>query len=233
MKLKKSAIFFAVFLVLLFSFLFLNKQALAPFSSYQIPPTIKISDEPIGAQYTDSSLFLSAIKQSPVQASSQIISGLIVPHHLLAKDMIASAFAYVSAGKYQNIVLLSPDHFQAGHSNISVTERNFATVFGELETDKEIARRLKELPFVSEGNFFYREHGLEAELPFIKYYFPQAKVVAITFKPEVSQTELDQVIKILEENLPPESLVVQSTDFSHYLSPAAAEIKDNETINTV
>src|SRR5680860_119834 len=233
MKLKKSAIFVAVFLVLLFSFLFLNKQALAPFSNYQIPPTIKISDEPIGAQYTDSSLFLSAIKQGTTQASSQIISGLIVPHHLLAKDMIASAFAYASAGKYQNIVLLSPDHFQAGHSNISVTERNFATVFGELETDKEIAQRLKELPFVSEGNFFYREHGLQAELPFIKYYFPQAKIIALTFQPTVSQTELDQIAEILKNILPANSLIVQSTDFSHYLTPAQAADKDQESLAAI
>ena len=190
-------------------------------------------DNLISAQYTDASLFLSVIKQTKAKASSEIINGLIVPHHLLAKDIITAAFAYASANNYKNIVLLSPDHFQAGKSEISVTERSFSTVFGIVETNKEIVRQLKELSFVGEGDFFYREHGLQAQLPFIKYYFPQTKIIAITFKPTTSRDKLDKVIAILEKNLPPDSLIIQSTDFSHYLNPAQAAIKDSESINII
>jgi len=187
----------------------------------------------IGAQYTDSSFFLSAIKQTTVKPSSEIINGLIVPHHLLAKNIIANSFSYASANKYKTIVLLSPDHYEAGEKEISVTERDFSTVFGTVTTDKEIARQLKELSFVGEGDFFYREHGLGSQLPFIKYYFPDAKIIALTFKPTTSQDKLDKVIAILEKNLSPDSLIIQSTDFSHYLSPAEAAVEDNESLNLI
>ncbi|MDD2286230.1 MAG: AmmeMemoRadiSam system protein B [Paludibacter sp.] len=189
--------------------------------------------QPVSAQYTDSSLFLSAIKQAKTEPTAEIINGLIVPHHLLAKDIIANTFNYASQGNHQNIVLLSPDHFSTGEKEISVTERNFSTVFGTITTNKEIARQLKGLSFVSEGDFFYREHGLGAELPFIKYYFPSAKIIAITFKPTVSKDKLDQVIKILEKNLTPNSLIIQSTDFSHYLTPDEAAIKDTGSIEMI
>lgn len=181
-----------------------------------------IESASIGSQYTESSLFLSPIKQNQGQAAAGEVTGLIVPHHLLAVDLLAKAFSSAAAGKYQNVILLSPDHFQAGQSEISVTERNFSTVFGEVKSDIDISRQLKKLPFVSEGDFFYREHGLQAVLPFIKYYFPEAKVTALAFKPTTSKSELDQVIEILEKELPSDSLVVQSTDFSHYLAPAQA-----------
>jgi len=199
------------------------------------PEVVVVSnlDQPISAQYTDSSFFLSAIKQNETKPSAEIISGLIIPHHLLARDIIASAFASASAGKYETIVLLSPDHFEAGKTEVSITERDFSTVFGTIASDKKITSQLKKLPFLSEGDFFYREHGLQAELPFIRYYFPSAKIVALTFKPTVSQDKLDQVISILEKTLPSNSLIIESTDFSHYLTPAKAALKDSESIAVI
>lgn len=185
---------------------------------------------PIGAQYADASLFLSPIKQSRITAAAGTVTGLIVPHHLLAKELAVEAFAYAAAGRYKAVVLLSPDHFDSGRSAVSVTERDFSTVFGTVETEASIAQKLKRLPFVSEGDFFYREHGVQAELPFIRYFFPDAKVMALAFKPAVSKDELDKVIAILEKELPSASLIVQSTDFSHYLAPAQADQRDAETL---
>jgi len=46
-----------------------------------------------------------------------IISG-VVPHHLLAKDIIEDFFSYISSqGKPETIVILSPDHFHSGTLN--------------------------------------------------------------------------------------------------------------------
>jgi len=187
----------------------------------------------ISAFYTDSNLFLSALKSISLSTTSAPVSGLIVPHHLLAQDLTAQAFRTISGQQYSTIVLLSPDHFGSGRSAISTTERDFSTVFGEVKTNMAIAQKLKILSFVSEGDFFYREHGLQAELPFIKYFFPDAQVVALTFQPTVSRFELDQVIKILAAELPPDSLIIQSTDFSHYLSPAQATVRDAATVNVL
>ena len=192
-----------------------------------------VDDKPISSLYTDKNLFLSAIKQVKKSASPAPVNGLIVPHHLLAINLMADTFSYASNSRYKKIVLLSPDHYNLGSTDISVSERNFLTVFGEVKTDSAAVKKLKELPFVSEGDFFYREHGLEAELPFIKYYFPDSEVTAITFKPNTSKEELDKLIAVLEKELPSDSLIVQSTDFSHYLSPEQSAEKDLETIKVL
>ncbi len=223
MKLKPVIITSVTLLIILIVIVFIKSQTKA-----QV-----INSEPISAQYTDTSLFLSPIKQSQIKPATVKIAGLIVPHHLLAKDVMANTYAYAAKGQYKNIVILSTDHFSAGKTEVSTTERDFGTVFGLVSSDKTITHKLKSLSFVSEGNFFYREHGLGAQLPFIKYYFPQAKVVAITFKPTTSQDKLDQVIKMLKDNLPPNSLIIQSTDFSHYLTPTEADLKDVETISAI
>lgn len=189
-----------------------------------------VDQQPIGMLYSDASVFLSALPNAKTEFATGTVTGIIVPHHLLAKDLAAEVFSFVSRANYRVIVLLSPDHYSAGKTKVSVTERNFSTIFGELGSAREIVQKLKELPFVSEGNFFYREHGLQAELPFIKYYFPNTPVVALTFKPGISQLELNQMVEILKTELPVNSLIIQSTDFSHYLSPNQAAEKDQETL---
>ncbi len=199
-------------------------------SDYQTVPLA--ADSPIGAQYDDISLFLSPIKQVP-SGTALKATGLIVPHHLLASPLIAEAFSRLSSNRYQDIVLLSPDHFSAGQTDISVTERDFATVFGKVETDKDLVRQLEKIPGVSAGDFFYREHGLQAILPFIRYYFPESKVIAITFRAETTRAELDRLIGVLGKGLPANSLIIESTDFSHYLKPEEAAQRDEASIQAI
>lgn len=230
MKLKKTAFILAASVIILgIAAVILFK----PNKPQPLAPVEPLPTQPLAAQYTDTALFLSPIKQTTIKPATSTVTGLIVPHHLLAKDLMAEAYAYASSGQYQTIVLLSPDHFNAGKTEVSTTDRDFSTVFGTVATDKNIVNQLKKLSFIGNGNFFYREHGLEAQLPFIKYYFPKTKVVALTFKPTVSQDKLDQIITVLKNNLPPDSLIVESTDFSHYLTPAQAALKDSESIKTI
>lgn len=185
----------------------------------------------INSQYLDKSLFLSALKQNQdVIEVTSTITGIIVPHHLLAKDLIASTFACIKAQKYQQIILLSPNHFEVGTTSISVTTKNFNTVFGVLKTDVQTVEQVKQLPFVGEADFFYREHGLQAQLPFIKYYFPEVQVVAVAFKSSVTKSELDSFIQILKTQLKPNALIIQSTDFSHYLTRLEAQKRDQESL---
>ena len=39
------------------------------------------------------------------------VTGITVPHHLLAADLIARGFWAASAGQYDRIIVISPDHF--------------------------------------------------------------------------------------------------------------------------
>lgn len=188
------------------------------------------NSRPVPPQFTDKSLFLTPIKLSKIQATTERVTGITVPHHLLAADLIADAFKYSSKNSYDQILLFSPDHYFLGDSNISISEQDFSTVFGLITTDRQAVAKIEGLPFVKKQNFFYREHGLGAELPFIKYYFPNAKIIALTFKESTPKIQIDQTIDTLKKVINPKTLVVQSTDFSHYLAPANAEIHDKQTI---
>jgi poly-gamma-glutamate synthesis protein (capsule biosynthesis protein) len=189
--------------------------------------------KPIPPEFTDKSLFLTPIMYATGTIPDGTVSGITVPHHLLAADLIANTFLLASRGSYDTVVVMSPDHFDLGSTDISLASRDFITVFGNLTTDQDLVRKLSASPFVSTADFFYREHGIQAELPFVKYYFPNAKIVAITFKESTPRQEISDFTDQLEKSIGSRTLIVQSTDFSHYLTAEAAHQKDLATMRII
>lgn len=183
--------------------------------------------------YPDRELFLAALGRGRVEPLPQQINGLTVPHHLLAADLIAVAFASIKGRDYRRIIILSPDHFFRSRTPFAVTRRDFETALGPLTTDRRAVRRLLDNPLVSESSLFSHEHGVQALLPFIAHYFPRALVVAIVLRHSSQPAEWEALARTLAPLIGPETLVVQSTDFSHYLSHQEARRRDQETLRVL
>jgi len=183
--------------------------------------------------FPDRALFLSAIYHCQVKPLPQKISGLTVPHHLLAADLLAGAFARVQGQDYRRIIILSPDHFSRSRSPFAVTRRDFETATGRLSTDRRAVRRLLDNPLVSESSLFSHEHGVQALLPFIAHYFPRALIVPIALRHSSQPADWEALARTLAPLLGPDTLLVQSTDFSHYLSHQEARRRDQETLRVL
>jgi poly-gamma-glutamate synthesis protein (capsule biosynthesis protein) len=183
--------------------------------------------------YPDGGLFLAAIHHCRVQPLPQKISGLTVPHHLLAADLMAAAFARLQGHNYRRIVILSPDHFHRSRSPFAVTRRDFDTVLGRVATDRAAVRQLLNNPLVSESSLFSHEHGVRVLLPFIAHYCPGALIVPIAIRDSSQPADWDSLARTLAPLLTPETLLVQSTDFSHYLTAPEARRRDQETLRVL
>ena len=196
------------------------------------------TDQPPGKEafqplYRDRAVFVSAMAGCRGGPVPQKISGLTVPHHLLAADLIALAFAKVQGRKYRRIVILSPDHYSRSKSPFAVTRRDFETVLGRVATDRAAVDQLLKNPLVSESSLFSQEHGVQALLPFIAHYCPGAKVVPIAIRRTSHAADWDALAETLAPLLNPETLLVQSTDFSHYLPQPVARRRDQETLRVL
>jgi len=186
--------------------------------------------------YVDKTFFLSAIKQNPSEQGINNVTGITVPHHLLVKNLTAEIFDAVSGNDYKTIIIISPDHFNGGKTKFSTTPKDFKTVFGSLETDKKTVQTILSEPLISNSTLFSREHGIHSVTPFIKYHFPDAKIVPITIRINSNKEELDTLAKTLTEVINSDAsidknstLILQSTDFSHYLTEEEANKKDQQT----
>jgi len=158
------------------------------------------------------------------------ITGVTVPHHLLAADMIASTLYRASAGKYNRIVLLTPDHFRRSTRPGATTLRPFRTALGDVPVDETAVRQLMRCDAVADSNLFSHEHGVHAILPFLATWFPQVPVVPVAIDARTRPEDWEKLAKAIEPLVTMQTLVVQSTDFSHYLTQAVAATKDQQTL---
>lgn len=183
--------------------------------------------------YADAGLFTRALaKAGNVTPSQRPLSGLIVPHHLTADHLLARGFAFDSRGAYKRIVILFPDHFRQTTTAFATTTRGFDTVFGRIAADAAAARTLLAEPaLVSSSCLFARDHGLQAMLPFVAHHFPEAAIVPVAVSIKSARADWDAMADRLAALVDEATLVLQSTDFSHYLPHHEARRRDQQTLN--
>jgi AmmeMemoRadiSam system protein B len=190
--------------------------------------------QPFASMYSDPSIFVNAIEKERLSGPSTIeTNGITVPHHLLAADLIARGFWITSSMKYDRILVLSPDHFRRSRRILATTTRSFDTVFGTIDTDVEGARTLLQSDLVEESDLFEHEHGVAALLPFIKHFFPKVPLIAVTLSTGSFESDWTAAAQVLLRIITRHTLIVQSTDFSHYLLPQVAAARDQETLNVI
>lgn len=198
-------------------------------------PTCPPDNENFRAFYTDPAPFLAAIaKAESYPPSNEKLSGITVPHHLIADHLVALGFRAASGFRYKRVVILSPDHFFEAQKPFATATRGFDDVFGPVETDREAARKLLSAgDFVEESCLFARDHGVRAMLPFLRNYFPDARIVPVAISIKAGRADWDRMEAALEGIVDADTLVVQSTDFSHYLPHHEAKAFDQQTLNVL
>lgn len=150
---------------------------------------------------------------------------LIVPHagYVYSGEIAASAFALVApyAQQIERVVLIGPTHRVFVDGLASPGAARLATPLGELEVDRGALAGLAESPVAHA-----REHSLEVELPFIQRVLPRAKVVPLAGS-RAKPAEVAALLARLYGG--PETLIVISSDLSHYLPYAEGRAQDQRT----
>ena len=109
-------------------------------------------------------------------------------------------------------------HLHPGSSNYIMKEGQWDTPLGELEIDSEFAARLsEEFPFTVETSSRYeQDNTIELQLPFVKYFFPQTKIVPIGLPPKMDTLAIATRTAQISRELGRAAIVLGSTDLTHY-----------------
>jgi len=165
---------------------------------------------------------------------SLIVTGISVPHHSLAADLIARGVLAASGSTYDRVLLISPDHFRALKTPFGVTTADLETATGVLFADRPFAQAvLTASDMFSDIGGAPREHGIHAITPFIRAVFPNARIVAITTATASTPAEWRAAAEIIGTLVTPRTLIVQSTDYSHFLPVETAALRDQETVSAL
>lgn len=117
-----------------------------------------------------------------------------------------------------DVFVIFGKHLYLGSNNFIMNEGSWATPFGELEIENDMAESLiSEFKFTVETSTRYEaDNTIELQLPFIKYLFPSVKIVPIGVPPSVSSIRIGERIAEIAEEMGQRIVVLGSTDLTHY-----------------
>lgn len=155
----------------------------------------------------------------------------VTAHHLLVADRIAALFQALGRTDKPTIVIMSPDHFDAGRSPAQVSRGTWTTPYGNVDSDQAaIDKLLQAAPVLkADESAFPREHGIAAITPFVARSFPGARIVAIALQEKLTAEDRALLGVRIAETLP-NAVVIASVDMSHYLPSLPAAFHDELTL---
>jgi len=181
--------------------------------------------------YSDIQPFMEGFYAASHDASISVASNtrvLIVPHHLVASKTIAIGISSLAKTSFKRIVLLSPDHFDQCPTVLCTTNGIFDTYFGSVSSSPQSIKTLIASPLVTvEPNLFKQEHGIYAVLPFIEHNAPGVDVTPIVLSQKIPwKGQKDSLLQLLNSIVDDQTMLIVSSDFSHYLSLSESNQKD-------
>lgn len=144
---------------------------------------------------------------------------LVVPHagYVYSGRVAGRGFATIRGGGYRRVVLMGPAHFHPVRGAALPGAASYATPLGPVPIEVTIATALLETEGVEiDDRAFVREHSLECELPFLQRLLEPGFTVLPLLVGAWETDALSRLASSLEPWLEPETLVVVSSDFTHY-----------------
>jgi MEMO1 family protein len=157
--------------------------------------------------------YVAGVKVLP--AGTRVYGG-IVPHAGWYFSGKAAARVFCQAAKVTQpqVVCVCGGHLGGDSPPLLVTDDAWETPLGNLTLATEFYGPLKSRMTVKEE--YPGDNTIEVQLPFVKYFFPKARVLALRAPHALKAQELGEAVVAVAQHLKLSVLVFGSTDLTHY-----------------
>lgn len=175
--------------------------------------------------------YLSSQTRADIQ-----IHALIVPHagYCYSGAVAGGAYAYIKsiAANIKRVVLLGPSHYVALQGCGICNYTHFSTPLGVIPVATDDNRKLLNARLVHVENAAHLlEHSLEVQLPFLQYCLHDFEILPMVVG--ICQPQLiNDILTELQVNTS-STLVIISSDLSHYHPYREAQRLDNKTLHKI
>ena len=171
----------------------------------------------------------------PQAVDAPVPKALIVPHagYIYSGPIAANAYARLASarGRIKRVVLLGPAHRVAMAGLALPGVDGMQTPLGIVPIDAQAVAQIASLPqVVTSAEAHAREHALEVHLPFLQQVLGSFALLPLV----VGRAATEQVAEVIERLWGgDETLIVISSDLSHYLTYSQARSTDRETAHMI
>lgn len=160
---------------------------------------------------------------------------IIVPHagYIYSGPVAAAAYRRLEPlrERISRVVLLGPSH-RVGFTGLAVSTADmFHTPLGDIPLDRELCEQLTLLPQVHRLDQAHAmEHSLEVQLPFLQRVLNAFHLVPLVVGDASTGEVAEVLVKAWDGD---ETLIVISSDLSHYHSYTVAQQMDRKTSHAI
>ena len=178
---------------------------------------------------------VSGLLGSAAARAAKAPKAIIAPHagYVYSGPIAASAYALLAPVRdtIKRVILLGPTHRVAVRGLAVPSVSRFATPLGFVDLDTAALDALRALPQVVVSDAAHAlEHSLEVHLPFLQTVLREFKLVPLA----VGRADAREVAAVLDAVWGgPETLIVVSSDLSHYLTYREAQDVDRATCEAI
>lgn len=193
---------------------------------------------------TIDSLFLGPLGPGRLPQAAPFVSrnivGLVVPHAGYQYSGYAAAWGYYALaedGLPDTAIILGPNHHGRGAAAAIMSEGAWATPFGNIEIDSELAGKIiSSSAYLSEDASAHAlEHSLEVQAPFLQYIGEgKIRIVPITIS-ALSKADSEELVQDLGNAISTaisetNTVIIASSDLNHYQTQSITISKDQMAI---
>lgn len=163
--------------------------------------------------------------------------GMLSPHAGLIYSGSVAGEVYSTIEIPKTFVLLGPNHTGLGSKVSIMASGEWEIPTGVFPIDEKLSQRIaSNVPIVSRDSQAHTfEHSLEVQLPFIAHFSKEPKIVPIIImSASLEECRLigEGIAKSIKE-VKYETVIVASSDMSHYVSDDIARHKDKKAIEMI
>ncbi|MDD4290004.1 MAG: AmmeMemoRadiSam system protein B [Patescibacteria group bacterium] len=165
------------------------------------------------------------------------IKALIVPHAgYIYSGQIASE-AYKQIEKHKNIervIVIGPSHHEY-MTDFALSRADFwQTPIGNVELDKNTINKIEKFnEFSFNDNVLQEEHSIEVQIPFLQYILKNNWKLIPILAGQVNDNDIKNAAKNLNSIIDEKTLIVISSDLSHYYKKDEAKELDQKCIDSI
>ena len=165
---------------------------------------------------------------------NQPITALISPHagYVYSGQAAAYGFKLVQGKQYNRVIVIGPSHYARFHGIAVSGYDYYETPLGKVPVEKSVGHILSQHPlFQIQTAAEAREHSLEMQIPYLQVVLKDFSLVPLMVG-NLAETEYTLVADHIRRFVTKETLVVVSSDFTHYgarfgYTPFRKQVKKN------
>lgn len=157
-------------------------------------------------------------------------TAIMVPHagHIYSGEVAGEAYKQIT-NEYEKVIILAPNHTIYTKKAILDTNEYWETPLGQVKIWKP---KITNDAFEESEIIHKQEHAIEVQIPFLQTKLKKFELLPIIIG-DIGEVDLNKISKELLKLITPNTLIVISTDLSHFLTEKQAKEIDEETIQNI